>query len=252
MLPLSSRRAARIAAPECAGHLRLRGDDDRLAQRRLQAPLHAGHQRHAAGEHDRAARRSAAAIAATRVAIDACTPATMSSGVMPEASRPMISVSANTTHMLLMMRRACGFGRPARPGDASRTPSRVASDFQEAAVPAAQRSFITKSPTVPSPLSRRQLAVLPADVDDRPRLGHRMPHAPGLAGDLGDRRRRRRGSACGRSRWPRPGRPARGRCRSRRSSRSNSALGQRRPARCPDRRRPAPPRRGCRRPAARP
>ena len=42
-------------------------------------------------------------MAATRVASDACTPATMSSGVTPEANSPMISVSANTTHMLLMM-----------------------------------------------------------------------------------------------------------------------------------------------------
>ena len=43
------------------------------------------------------------AMATTRVAIAAWTPATMSSDATPDASSPMISVSAKTTHMLLIV-----------------------------------------------------------------------------------------------------------------------------------------------------
>ena len=52
------------------------------------------------------------AMADTRVTIAFCTPATMSSGRAFAASSPMISVSAKTTHMLLMT--AGSALRPAR------------------------------------------------------------------------------------------------------------------------------------------
>ena len=125
-------------------------------------------------------------MAATRAASDACTPATMSAGVMPEASRPMISVSANTTHMLLMMAglRLCWASSPRR-RQAHAQPR--GQQFQKTAGAGGAAVVHHKIADRAVRLKPQQLAVLPADVDDGSGVGHAVPHAPGLAGDLGDR-----------------------------------------------------------------
>ena len=111
------------------------------------------------------------AMAAMRVAIEACTPATMSSGGAPEASRPMISVSAKTTHMLLMaagvlLRRGqfaqlCQLDSQARGHDLQEAPGAGGTAVVHGEV--AHRAVGVQS---------QQLAVLPADLDDGARLGH--------------------------------------------------------------------------------
>ena len=81
-----------------------------------------------------------------------CTPATTSGNGLPSASSPMISVSAKTTHTLLMI---AGFllWRPSSESFSQFISSRAATISRKRPVPAAQRSFISKSRTRP-PSSR--------------------------------------------------------------------------------------------------
>ena len=83
-----------------------------------------------------------------RRAMERKTPAAMFSGGVPGASRPMISVSANTAHMLEM---AAGVPRPAAsPSSVSSMPRMPDSTCRNRPVPAAHLSFIMKSRTEPS------------------------------------------------------------------------------------------------------
>ena len=83
-----------------------------------------------------------------RRAMERKTPAAISAGGVPRASRPMISVSANTAHMLEM---AAGFPRPAAsPSSASSMPRMPERTCRKRPVPAAHLSFIRKSCTEPS------------------------------------------------------------------------------------------------------
>ena len=169
-----------------AGQLRLRGDGERLAQRRAQArpPCRAPSPRRRSSTIGGVTLRPV--IAATRVASDACTPATMSSGVTPEASSPMISVSANTTHMLLMTA-----GLRLRPASSPRRGQSHAQprgqQFQKAAGAGGAAVVHHEVADRAVGVQPQELAVLPADVDDGPRIGHAVANAPGLAGDFGDR-----------------------------------------------------------------
>ena len=79
---------------------------------------------------------------ATRRAMAFWTPAAMSAGAMPSASSPMISVSAKTTHMLLMSA-ALRLSRLRSPRVERSTPSRVATTSRNRPLPAAQLQTLT-------------------------------------------------------------------------------------------------------------
>ena len=130
------------------------------------------------------------ASAATRCAMAFCTPAAMSAGATPSASSPMISVSANTTHMLLISA-ACWLSRLSSPSVRRSTPSRAATTSRNRPLPAAHRSFIAKSRTRPPLFQQDELAVLPADFDDGAGFRRQVMHPSGVAGNLGDRRVRK-------------------------------------------------------------
>ena len=99
-------------------------------------------------------------MAVVRRAMEAWTPAAMASDELPEANRPTISVSAKTAQVLLM---GAAPVAPAtnRPRLGKSTPSLAATSSRKRPVPAAQRSFITKSRTRPAWLSQMTLLSWP-------------------------------------------------------------------------------------------
>ncbi len=116
----------------------------------------------------------------------------------------MISVSAKTTHMLLIaagLRLSCGHRAEIAEGHAQP----VGHDFEEP--PRAGGTAVVHGeiahPAVA--VQAHELAVLAADIDDGPGVGDEMTHAHRVAGDLGDRRVGDARWRCGRSRWRRSG-----------------------------------------------
>ena len=123
-------------------------------------------------------------MAAIRVATAVCTPVTMSSGRTPVANSPTISLSAKTTHMLLMTAGAAA-------GDerfqlVKRSAELGGQHLQK--TPRAGRTTVVHDEVGhrAAAVQAHELAVLTADVDDRPGIRHAMADAAGLAGDFRD------------------------------------------------------------------
>ena len=126
------------------------------------------------------------AMPATRRAIERTTPAAISPRGTPWASMPITSDSAKTTHMELISDPAPA--ARARLGQAGDIGAEDAGDDLEEAAAARGAAVVHGEIADPAVLLQEDgLAVLAADVDDRPHAGKDRGHAEGVAGDLGRR-----------------------------------------------------------------